>query len=184
MRVSKVTTRTGDKGQTDLGDGTRVPKNNVRIELIGSIDHLNSIIGWSMVDLNTKLKKDLQSIQQDLFNIGAELSIPNSSLNLMKDARLSWVDKKIKDINSELPPLKEFILPGGSEISSRIHIARTECRKVERNYVDMRPGEHHVEITLDPTLLKELLDYELQWDLSKGLKETIKYYEKMYSELY
>ncbi len=57
-------------------------------------------------------------------------------------------------------------------------------RKVERNYVDMRPGEHHVEITLDPTLLKELLDYELQWDLSKGLKETIKYYEKMYSELY
>ena len=135
MRVSKVTTRTGDKGQTDLGDGTRVPKNNVRIELIGSIDHLNSIIGWSMVDLNTKLKKDLQSIQQDLFNIGAELSIPNSSLNLMKDARLSWVDKKIKDINSELPPLKEFILPGGSEISSRIHIARTECRKVERNLV-------------------------------------------------
>tara|TARA_B100001996_G_scaffold377319_1_gene359767 strand:- start:739 stop:1281 length:543 start_codon:yes stop_codon:yes gene_type:complete len=180
MRVSKVTTKTGDKGQTDLGDGTRVSKNNLRIELIGSIDHLNSIVGWSLLVVNTKIRKDLQSIQQDLFNIGAELSIPDSSLNLMKDVRLIWLDKEIKKINSELPPLKEFILPGGSELSSRIHIARTECRKVERNLVSFGDTEKLNQIHLIYfnrlsdyffVLARKLQslsnDHETQWDYKK-----------------
>ena len=180
MRVSKVTTKTGDKGQTDLGDGSRVSKNNLRIELIGSVDHLNSIIGWSILVVDAKIRKDLNSIQQDLFNIGAELSIPNSSLNLMKDTRLHWLDEKIKKINSELPPLKEFILPGSSEVSSRMHIARTECRKVERNLVAFGDTEKLNKIHLIyfnrlsdyffvlARKLKLLLDdNENQWDYKK-----------------
>ena len=77
MRISKVTTKKGDKGQTDLGTGQRVPKNHIRIQTLGSLDHLNSIIGWAASIAVPQLKKDLESIQQDLFNLGGEISIPN-----------------------------------------------------------------------------------------------------------
>ena len=138
MRISKVTTKKGDKGQTDLGTGQRVPKNHIRIQTLGSLDHLNSIIGWAASIAVSQLKKDLEFIQQDLFNLGGELSIPDSDLNLLKDERILWLESEVEDLNRELPPLKEFILPGGSELSCRIQIARTECRNVERDLVSLR----------------------------------------------
>ena len=137
MRISKVTTKTGDKGQTELSNGQRVSKSHLRIRTMGSIDHLNSIIGWVVAVTVSNVKRDLKSIQQDLFNIGGELSMPDSKLNLLKNSRIIWLESEIERLNSDLPPLKEFILPGGTELSSRIHIARTECRNVERDLVSL-----------------------------------------------
>ena len=137
MRISKVTTKTGDKGQTELSNGQRVSKSHLRIKTMGSIDHLNSIIGWVVSVTVSNVKRDLKSIQQDLFNIGGELSMPDSKLNLLKNSRIIWLESEIERLNSDLPPLKEFILPGGTELSSRIHIARTECRNVERDLVSL-----------------------------------------------
>ena len=137
MRISKVTTKTGDKGQTELSNGQRVSKSHLRIKTMGSIDHLNSIIGWVVSVTVSNVKRDLKSIQQDLFNIGGELSMPDSKLDLLKNSRIIWLESEIERLNSDLPPLKEFILPGGTELSSRIHIARTECRNVERGLVSL-----------------------------------------------
>ncbi|MBH10153.1 MAG: ATP:cob(I)alamin adenosyltransferase [Candidatus Marinimicrobia bacterium] len=137
MRISKVTTKTGDKGQTELSNGQRVSKSHLRIKTMGSIDHLNSIIGWVVSVTVSNVKRDLKSIQQDLFNIGGELSMPDSKLDLLKNSRIIWLESEIERLNSDLPPLKEFILPGGTELSSRIHIARTECRNVERDLVSL-----------------------------------------------
>ena len=141
MRITKVTTKTGDKGQTSLGDGRIVSKSNERICAFGSIDNLNSFLGWVLVVSDLKIQKDLIKIQQDLFNIGGELSLPNKSLNLIKLNRLKWLESKINRINKKLPPLKEFILPNGTELCTRIHIVRTQCRNTERDLVRLSERE-------------------------------------------
>lgn len=141
MRVSKVTTKTGDGGQTGLSNGDRVSKSNIRIHALGTVDYLNSIIGWVTVCTSTDLKTDLQNIQQDLFNLGGELSNPDGEIKLLKSSRIDWLNSEIKRLNQSLEPLKEFILPGGSELSSRIHIARATTRNVERDIVALSEGE-------------------------------------------
>ena len=137
MRISKVTTKTGDKGLTGLGNDKRVSKNHVRVNTLGSIDHLKSIIGWVTCKAKSMVKTNLESIQQDLFNLGGEISMPDTELILLKEERIFWLESEINKLNSELPPLKEFILPGGSELSARIHLARSECRNTERDLVTL-----------------------------------------------
>ena len=158
MRITKVTTKTGDAGETGLGTGQRVQKNHPRIMVLGELDHLNSIIGWVISACEDKeLAKPLKNIQQDIFNIGADMSLPERDADLLKKERLTDLEHQIDSITSILPPLKEFILPGGSEFISRIHIARTSCRNTEREMISMFNNEGASE--LHGKYINRLSDY-------------------------
>ena len=141
MRITKVTTKTGDMGETGLANGERVSKNNPRIHAIGSLDKLNSFIGWTRVDAEKDIDNVLEAIQQDLFNIGAELAVPDIEMNLFNNSRLDWLDNQTDIYNQQLPPLDEFILPGGTELASRLHITRSECRETERYIINLSEQE-------------------------------------------
>ena len=131
-RLSKIYTRTGDQGKTGLADGSRVDKFHFRIESLGNIDELNSIIGIVLTENMPDDKKAiLERVQHDLFDIGGELSIPNHIV--ITDKKINFLESSLDEMNNELQPLKEFILPGGSKISSYCHLARTVCRRVERD---------------------------------------------------
>ncbi len=136
--LNRIYTRTGDDGTTGLGDGTRVPKTHPRIVAYGGIDELNSVIGVSLAAaLADSIADRLRQIQNDLFDLGADLCVPETSLGLNNPAlrataaqteRLeSWID----EANDRLQPLASFILPGGSAGAANLHYARTVCRRVE-----------------------------------------------------
>ena len=133
-RLSKNTTRTGDAGETGLGDGARVAKDSARIAALGDIDELNSAIGLALAeDVPQDLKAALEAVQQDLLDLGGELSIPGHSL--LKEGRVADLEAQLERWNADLPPLKEFILPGGSRAAAAAHLARTVCRRAERTVV-------------------------------------------------
>lgn len=138
-RLSKIATRTGDDGSTGLGDGTRVPKDALRVHALGEVDELNAAISVALTEtLSDELHNDLVTIQHDLFDLGAELCIPgHQALAAHHVARL---DARLAHYNAALPPLKEFILPGGSRPAALIHVARTVCRRAERSVVSL--GHH------------------------------------------
>jgi cob(I)alamin adenosyltransferase len=138
MRISKVTTKLGDKGNTSLGNGDRVSKSHSLIKLLGDIDELNSQLGSSISASKSDLiSSELLSIQQDLFNLGGEISIINSGTILINGDRLDFLEERIDELNQTLKPLKEFIMPGGDEFCSRIHLARAVCRRAERSCVEI-----------------------------------------------
>ena len=141
MRITKVTTKTGDAGETGLGNGERISKNSPRVHAMGSIDKLNSIIGWARTLTNKDTFDILGLVQQDLFNMGGEIAIPDIEMNLLDESRVVWLDSLTDQYNKQLPPLNEFILPGGNELSSRLHILRTECREAERNLIALSENE-------------------------------------------
>ncbi|MBL7046326.1 MAG: cob(I)yrinic acid a,c-diamide adenosyltransferase [Candidatus Marinimicrobia bacterium] len=158
MRITKVTTKKGDKGKTDLGNGTRISKNHPRIHTIGEIDELNAFLGFAITKTtDNSCISDLKSIQNDLFNLGGELALPDSDLNLLSDDRINFLEKHIEKMNSELPPLKEFILPGGDEFSSRLGLARAVCRRAERTLVGLLETEKGRELWI--VYLNRLSDY-------------------------
>ena len=129
-RLTQIYTKTGDEGKTGLGDGTRVAKFSARIECLGNVDELNSIIGLILTE-NVSQTNILKKIQHDLFDIGGELSIPNyKKIDLKK---VNFLEQELDRMNDALPPLKDFILPGGSKAASYCHLGRTVCRRVERN---------------------------------------------------
>ncbi|KWE60979.1 cobalamin adenosyltransferase [Burkholderia ubonensis] len=133
-RLSKIATRTGDDGTTGLGDGRRVGKDDVRIAAIGDVDELNSTIGVLLAEtLPDDVRAALVTIQHDLFDLGGELCIPGHTV--LGDAHLARLDQWLADYNATLPPLKEFILPGGSRSAALAHICRTVCRRAERAIV-------------------------------------------------
>jgi len=136
MRISKVTTKSGDKGNTSLGNGERVSKSHLLINLLGDIDELNSQVGSAISSCKSSLiASELQAIQQDLFNLGGEISIINSGTILINDDKVEFLEERIEDLNQTLKPLKEFIMPGGDEFRSRIHLSRAVCRRAERSCV-------------------------------------------------
>jgi cob(I)alamin adenosyltransferase len=133
-RLSKITTRTGDDGTTGLGDGTRVPKDHLRIHAMGDVDELNSHIGVLLAEpLPEDVRELLVVIQHELFNLGGELSIPGYAL-LKADAVLR-LDAALQTYNSQLPRLKEFILPAGTRSAALAHVGRTVARRAERAVV-------------------------------------------------
>lgn len=135
MRLSKITTRTGDDGTTGLADGRRVSKDNPRIEAIGSVDELNSQIGLLLTEaLPQDLRAELLRIQNDLFDLGGALAVPGAPFAQEKLARL---DGAIAQHNADLPPLQEFILPGGSRAAALCHVARSIARRAERDYLHL-----------------------------------------------
>jgi cob(I)alamin adenosyltransferase len=131
-RLSKIITRTGDTGTTGLGDGSRVDKDSARIEALGAVDELNSWIG--LLRATPALPADcgawLLRIQHDLFDLGGELAIPGHAA--MTGTHVDQLEALVDELNGRLPPLKEFILPGGSEAAARCHVARTLARRAER----------------------------------------------------
>ena len=137
-RLSKIVTRTGDDGSTGLGDGTRVKKICQRIEAIGTVDELNTVIGLLLTDdLPQAICATLTDVQHDLFDLGGELSIPGRIA--ISDDQVKRLENALDQFISGLPPLKEFILPGGSKAAALCHLARTVCRRAER--VVFRLGE-------------------------------------------
>ena len=131
-RLSKIYTRTGDDGSTGLGDGTRVPKENLRVEAYGTVDETNSAIGVILGNpgLPQEIRRALTEIQHDLFDLGGELCIPGHIM--IKPAHVDRLESVLDGLNEELPPLKEFILPGGGSAAAACHLARAICRRAER----------------------------------------------------
>jgi cob(I)alamin adenosyltransferase len=133
-RLSKITTRTGDAGETGLGDGTRVSKDSARVQALGDLDELNCVIGLVLAeDVSQEVRDALGQVQHDLFDLGGELSIPGHKL--LKPSRVEALEESLETWNAGLEPLKEFILPGGTRAAAAAHLARTVCRRAERSVV-------------------------------------------------
>lgn len=131
-RLSKIYTRTGDDGTTGLGDGTRVPKDDARVEAYGTVDEANSAIGivLAVPGLPITIKHCLTEVQHDLFDLGGELCVPG--MTLITPEKVTRLENELDGFNDPLPPLKDFILPGGGPAAAACHLARTICRRAER----------------------------------------------------
>jgi cob(I)alamin adenosyltransferase len=149
-RLTKIYTRTGDDGTTGLADGSRLTKAAPRIEAMGVVDELNSFIGALLSeDLPSAAKECLAGVQNDLFDLGGELSVPGHTI--MTEAHSERLEAALDAFNASLPPLQEFILPGGSRAASLAHVARTVCRRAERALVLLARSD-----PLPPPLLQYL----------------------------
>ena len=139
-RLSKIYTRTGDDGSTGLGDGSRVAKDSARVEAYGTVDEANSTIGMIQAcALPDDVREVLTKVQHHLFDLGGELCIPGHEA--IQDAHVEGLEAHLDRFNEQLPPLKEFILPGGGEAASRCHVARTVVRRAERVAVTLARDE-------------------------------------------
>lgn len=140
-RLSKIYTRTGDKGETGLGDGSRVAKDSIRVEAFGTVDELNSIIGMILAHkLPQDMRPWLENIQHDLFDLGGEFSIPG--YETIQDSDVSRLETLLDELNADLPTLKEFILPAGGPATSHCHLARSVCRRAERRAMSLSRDEN------------------------------------------
>lgn len=132
VRLTRIYTRGGDKGETSLGDGSRVSKLDPLVRAYGDVDELNSVVGWAQVEARDDR---LARIQNELFDLGADLSVPfadgDGKLRI-DQATIDRLEADCDDANAPLPELKSFVLPGGSEAASRLHVARAVCRRAER----------------------------------------------------
>lgn len=147
--LNKIYTKTGDDGTTALGNGERIAKSSKRVSAYGSVDELNSFIGLARSFIESdklkELDKILATIQNDLFDLGADLCIPDKdknadSLKIVK-SYVKNLEKEIDKLNSQLEPLRSFILPGGTKVSAYVHIARTIARRCEREMIELRQIE-------------------------------------------
>jgi len=139
-RLSKIYTRTGDAGETGLGDGSRTAKDSLRVEAYGTVDELNSVIGLLLsARLPEGIEPLLTRLQHELFDLGGELCMPGTTL--IPDSYVEGLEKDLDALNEDLPPLRDFILPGGSEAAARCHFARTVCRRAERRVVSLAETE-------------------------------------------
>ena len=136
VRLNRIYTRTGDDGTTGLVDGTRLAKHDPRFEAVGAGDEANSVLGWATLAQGEAA--DLARVQNDLFDLGADLATPGedfapSDMVLrIVPGQVEWLEQRIDSVNERLEPLRSFILPGGSEAAARLHIARTAARRAER----------------------------------------------------
>jgi len=140
-RLSKIYTRTGDGGQTGLGDGTRVAKDSPRVAAYGSVDETNSAIGIVLAcELPDAVRDCLVGVQHQLFDLGGELCIPGHAAII--DADIERLEQQLDAFNEDLPPLKDFILPGGGMAAAQCHLARTICRRAEREVITLSHQQH------------------------------------------
>jgi len=146
MRLTKIVTRTGDNGTTALADGTRLSKCDMRIVAMGSVDELNSQLGLLLSEpLPEDIRQELLQVQHDLFDLGAMLAIPGRAPNPEKIVRL---DEAIAHHNADLPPLREFILPGGSRAAALCHVVRSIARRSERDLAALAQNDGHAQAAL------------------------------------
>lgn len=139
-RLSKIYTRTGDDGTTGLGDGSRTQKDSLRVEAYGTVDELNSTVGLLIAESDSEaISSVLLDVQHDLFDLGGELCMPGTEL--IGDQHTTRLERELDRLNAELPPLKDFILPGGSRAAAQAHLARTVCRRAERRVIALARHE-------------------------------------------
>ncbi len=140
VNLTRIYTRLGDGGETHLGDMSRVPKTDPRIEAYGTVDELNAAIGVALAlpGLPERFTGWLQRIQNDLFDVGADLAVPlsddRSRLRVVGE-QTAWLEQACDEVNAELPALKSFVLPGGSAVAAQLHVCRTVCRRAERRVI-------------------------------------------------
>ncbi|MEO1013756.1 MAG: cob(I)yrinic acid a,c-diamide adenosyltransferase [Pseudomonadota bacterium] len=184
-RLTKIVTRGGDAGETSLGDGSRRPKSDRRVSLLGDVDELNSWIGVARAhEPLAEVETVLEAVQHDLFDLGGALCFPGATL--LTEAHVARLDEAVETLNEGLSPLKEFILPGGGRTVAWLHVARTVCRRVERNAATFfDSGEETEETTrCAAAYLNRLSDYlfvaaraearrtgarEVYWEKSKSV---------------
>jgi cob(I)alamin adenosyltransferase len=147
VTLNRIYTKTGDKGETALGDGTRLPKDSLRITAYGTVDETNATIGLARLHTTGELDAMLARIQNDLFDLGADLCVPEASRHSEKalrivDAQVERLEKEIDAMNAELQPLKSFVLPGGTPAAAYLHLARTVARRAERLMVELARAEN------------------------------------------
>jgi cob(I)alamin adenosyltransferase len=135
VNLTRIYTKLGDDGETHLGDMSRVPKTHPRIEAYGDVDELNSQLGVAAaMELPTGWGPWLAHIQNDLFDVGADLSVPPSEEARdrlrVRPAQITWLEERCDEVNAALPPLRSFVLPGGSPLAAQLHVCRTVCRRV------------------------------------------------------
>jgi cob(I)alamin adenosyltransferase len=140
VNLTRIYTRLGDGGETHLGDMSRVPKTHARIEAYGTVDELNAQLGLTLAEggLPERFEPWLQRIQNDLFDVGADISVPHGGdrtrLRLAPE-QTAWLEQACDEVNAELPNLKSFVLPGGTEAAALLHVCRTVCRRAERRTI-------------------------------------------------
>jgi cob(I)alamin adenosyltransferase len=146
VRLTRIYTRAGDEGQTSLGDGKRVPKTDLRIEAYGTVDELNAVVGFALAapDLAEEFRPWLRQAQNDLFDLGADLCVPEGGERerlRVSPEQVERLEELCDRANEPLEPLKSFVLPGGGEAAARLHLARTVCRRAERRAVALSEVE-------------------------------------------
>jgi cob(I)alamin adenosyltransferase len=154
VRLTRIYTRGGDEGETSLGDGSRVSKLDCRIGAFGTVDELNSALGLVLAgDVPEAMRGPLVRIQNELFDVGADLSVPWGVTDRLRveQSMVDGLERLCDDFNADLPELRSFVLPGGTEASARLHVARTICRRAER---DVLLGAQ--EVDLNPLVLRYL----------------------------
>jgi cob(I)alamin adenosyltransferase len=147
VKLNRIYTKTGDKGETGLGDGTRVPKDSLRIAAYGTVDETNAAIGLARLHTTGEMDAMLARIQNDLFDLGADLCVPDGAKNAAEalrivDAQVERLEKEIDAMNEALSPLKSFVLPGGTPAAAALHLARTISRRAERLMVELAREEN------------------------------------------
>ncbi|HYD23570.1 MAG TPA: cob(I)yrinic acid a,c-diamide adenosyltransferase [Croceibacterium sp.] len=147
VRLNRIYTRTGDDGTTGLVDGSRAPKHAPRLEAVGAVDEANAVLGWALLAVAEPFAAELPRIQNDLFDLGADLATPgddfapsDTALRIVP-AQVEWLERRIDAANARLEPLRSFILPGGSEAAARLHLARTAVRRAERAMTALAAAE-------------------------------------------
>src|SRR2546427_1000742 len=135
VRLTRIYTRGGDRGQTSLGDGSRVPKLDCRIGAFGAVDELNSQLGLAIAAVPDRFRPWLERIQNDLFDVGADLSVPFGVTDRLRVTQpsIDELERLCDELNAHLPELRSFVLPGGTEAAARLHVARAVCRRAERD---------------------------------------------------
>lgn len=136
VRLTRIYTRGGDKGETSLGDGSRVSKLDPRVQAYGAVDELNSLVGWAQV---VAQDPRLERIQNELFDLGADLSVPYAEGDdklRVGQVMIDRLEADCDEVNAGLPELKSFVLPGGGEAAARLHVARAVCRRAERSVLE------------------------------------------------
>jgi cob(I)alamin adenosyltransferase len=135
VRLTRIYTRGGDRGETSLGDGGRVSKLDPRIAAFGTVDEVNSLIGLALsADVSAELRAVLERAQNELFDVGADISVPFGVGDRLRvtQTQIEGLEADCDRFNADLPELKSFVLPGGGELAARLHVARAVCRRAER----------------------------------------------------
>lgn len=152
VNLTRIYTRLGDAGETHLGDMSRVPKTHPRIEAYGDVDELNSHIGVTLhaAGLPSEYATWLVRVQNDLFDVGADLSVPESDDPAARERlrvrpeQTAWLEERCDEVNGQLAPLRSFLLPGGSQAAAQLHVCRTVCRRAERRALEVEGANPEV----------------------------------------